>query len=76
MASSLYLPIPVIKAVLSAKLVSKDTSYTTEVSSGSIVGCSSGNASVSRHWTFVRASFKVAILGHLNESVHEGIRAE
>ena len=61
-ASSLYLPMPVMNAVLSAKLVSKETSYTTEVGSGSIHGCSSGKASVSKHATLVRASFKFAIL--------------
>jgi len=61
-ASSLYFPIPVIKAVLSAKFVSKEVSYTTDAGSGSIVGCSSGSANVSRHCTLVRASCNVAIL--------------
>ena len=60
-ASSLYLPIPVIKAVLSAKFVSKEISYTTDAGSGSIIGCSSGSASASRHWTLFRASCNVAI---------------
>ena len=60
-ASSLYFPIPVIKAVLSAKFVSKEISYTTDAGSGSIIGCSSGSASASRHWTLFRASCNVAI---------------
>ena len=50
-----------MNAVLSAKLVSKDTSYTTEVDSGSIIGCSSGKTRSLKQSTFVRASLRFAI---------------